>query len=76
MRINPLNKECLDSDTGEDSAEEVRKVQIPDFSHWKNRDAFEAAFARMEKGLRNQHRQKINVEPDVIGFDFKACNAP
>ena len=37
--------ECLDSDTGEDLAEEVRKYHIPDFSHWKNHDAFEAAFA-------------------------------
>ena len=44
--------ECLDSDTGEDLAEEVRKYHIPDFSHWKNHDAFEAAFARLEKDLR------------------------
>ena len=44
--------ECLDSDTGEDLAEEVRKYHIPDFSNWKNHDAFEAAFARLEKDLR------------------------
>jgi len=25
--------------------EEVRKYQIPDFSNWKNHDAFERAFA-------------------------------
>jgi hypothetical protein len=30
-------------------AEEVRKYHIPDFSNWKNRDAFESAFARLEK---------------------------
>jgi hypothetical protein len=28
--------ECLDSDTGEDLAEEVRKYHIPDFTNWKN----------------------------------------
>ena len=44
--------ECLDSDTGEDLAEEVRKYHIPDFSNWKNHDAFERAFTRLEKDLR------------------------
>ena len=44
--------ECLASATGEDLAEEVRKYHIPDFSNWKNHDAFEAAFARLEKNLR------------------------
>jgi hypothetical protein len=42
----------LDSDTGEDLAEAVRKYHIPDFSNWKNHDAFERAFARLEKDLR------------------------
>ena len=36
----------------EDLAEAVRKYHIPDFSHWKNRAVFEAAFARLEKDLR------------------------
>jgi hypothetical protein len=74
--------ECLDSDTGEDSAfigfrrdkladppafhfgaaRAVRKYHPPDFSNWKNHDAFECAFAlptqcsgatgRPEKDLR------------------------
>jgi hypothetical protein len=54
--------ECLDSDTGEDSAfigfrrdklaEEGCKYHIPDFSNWKNHAAFECAFARLEKNLR------------------------
>jgi hypothetical protein len=43
---------CLDSDSGEDLAEEVRKYHIPDFSNWKNHDAFKHAFARLEKDLR------------------------
>ena len=41
-----------DSDTGEDLAEEVRKYHIPNFSNWNNHDAFERAFARLEKDLR------------------------
>ena len=59
----PLKKwECLDSATGEASAfigfrrdklaEAVRKYHLPDFSNWKNHDAFERAFARLEKALR------------------------
>jgi hypothetical protein len=59
----PLKKwECLDSDTGEDLAAAVRKYHFPDFSNWKNHDAFEHAFApptlhfgatsRREKDLR------------------------
>jgi hypothetical protein len=33
-------------------AEEVCKYHIPDFSNGKNPDAFERAFARLEKDLR------------------------
>ena len=58
--------ECLASDTGEDLAEAVRKYHLPDFSNWKNHDAFEIAFApptfhfgpagRLEKDLRTSLR--------------------
>jgi hypothetical protein len=41
----------LASATGEDFAEEVRKYHFPDFSNWKNHDAFEHAFTRLEKDL-------------------------
>jgi uncharacterized protein YjbI with pentapeptide repeats len=44
--------ECFDSDSGTDLATEVREYFIPDFSNWKNHDAFEAAFARLLKDLR------------------------
>jgi hypothetical protein len=40
------------SNTGEDLAEAVRKHHLPDFSNWKNHDAFARAFARLEKDLR------------------------
>jgi uncharacterized membrane protein YgcG len=50
--------ECLDSDTGEDLAEEVRKYHIPDFSNWKDNEAFEAAFDRLQKDLKAETKPK------------------
>ena len=44
--------ECFDADGGMDLATELREYFIPDFSHWKDHDAFEAAFARLLKDLR------------------------
>jgi hypothetical protein len=43
---------CPDPDTGEDLAREVRKYHIPDFSNWKEHDAFESAFARLIRDLK------------------------
>ena len=43
---------CFDADTGKDLAVEVREYFIPDFSNWKNHDAFESAFDRLLKDLR------------------------
>ena len=34
---------CDDADTGKDLAVELREDHIPDFSNWKNHDAFESA---------------------------------
>ena len=42
----------LHDGTGRDLALEVRHYYIPDFSHWKDHDAFEAAFAQLLKALR------------------------
>ncbi len=36
---------CFDADTGKDLAVELREYHIPDFSNWKNHDAFKSAFA-------------------------------
>ncbi|HEX8129985.1 MAG TPA: toll/interleukin-1 receptor domain-containing protein [Pyrinomonadaceae bacterium] len=44
--------ECLDADSGEDLAVEVRGYFIPDFSNWKDHDAFESAFDKLLKDLR------------------------
>jgi uncharacterized protein YjbI with pentapeptide repeats len=43
---------CVDSTTGEDLAEEVRSYFIPDFSNWKEHDAFEESFARLYADLK------------------------
>jgi hypothetical protein len=48
--------DCLDLDTGEDLAEEVRKYHITDFSNWKHPAAFERSFASLEKDLRTSLR--------------------
>ncbi len=42
---------CFDADTVTDLAVEVREYFIPDFSNWKDHDAFESAFARLKKDL-------------------------
>jgi hypothetical protein len=44
--------ECFDADTGSDLATEVREYFIPDFSNWKDPDAYQQAFARLLRDLR------------------------
>jgi hypothetical protein len=44
--------EIKDSRTGQHYAEEVLRYHIPDFSNWKDHDAFEAAFARLLRDLK------------------------
>jgi hypothetical protein len=44
--------ECVDPRTGQDYAAEVLRYHIPDFSGWKEHDAFEAAFARLVHDLK------------------------
>jgi uncharacterized protein YjbI with pentapeptide repeats len=43
---------CFDLDAGKDLAREVREYFIPDFSNWKDHEAFEAAFAGLLRDLR------------------------
>ena len=50
--------ECFDADSGKDLATELREYLIPDFSHWKEHDPFEAAFARLLKDLRAEDSAK------------------
>jgi uncharacterized protein YjbI with pentapeptide repeats len=49
---------CFDSDTGRDLARLVREYHIPDFSNWKDHDAFETAFARLLDDLKANESQR------------------
>jgi hypothetical protein len=49
--------ECFDADTGKDSAREIREYFIPDFSNWKNYDAYQKAFTRLLYALKADSRQ-------------------
>lgn len=51
--------ECPDGDSGEDLAAEVRKYFIPDFTRWKDHDAFEEAYKRLLKDLRTDQVAKV-----------------
>jgi TIR domain/Pentapeptide repeats (8 copies) len=44
----------FDADSGKDMAREIRGYFIPDFSNWKEHDAFESSFARLLKDLRGK----------------------
>jgi len=44
--------ECFDADSGKDLAVEVREYYIPDFSNWKDHDAFEKEFSKLLRDLR------------------------
>lgn len=46
------NWECFDADSGKDLAVELREYYIPDFSNWKDHDAFEAEFSKLLRDLR------------------------
>ena len=49
--------ECFDADTTKDLATEIREYYIPDFTAWKDHDAFEAAVARLLRDLKAESGQ-------------------
>ena len=49
--------ECFDADTAKDFATEIREYYIPDFTAWKEHDAFEAAVTRLLHDLKAEDRQ-------------------
>jgi len=52
----------FDADLGEDLAERVREYFIPDFSNWKDHDAFEQAFARLLRDLKDEETKRLANE--------------
>jgi hypothetical protein len=58
VNFDTLKKwECFDADIGKDLAVEVREYYIPDFSDWKDHDAFEASFKRLLKDLQSAEKK-------------------
>jgi hypothetical protein len=47
---------CFNADSGKDSAAELREYFIPDFSNWKDHDAFEKEFARLQRDLKAESK--------------------
>lgn len=45
---------CFDADSGKDMGREIREYFIPDFSNWKDHDAFEAGFKRLLDDLKTE----------------------
>jgi hypothetical protein len=43
--------QAFDADTGKDMAREIREYFIPDFSNWKDQDAYKEAFERLMRDL-------------------------
>lgn len=48
--------ECFDAESGKDLGIELREYFIPDFSNWKDRDAFEKAFDRLLCDLKAEEK--------------------
>jgi len=43
---------AFDADTGKDMGREVREYFVPDFSAWKDHDAYRKAFDRLLRDLK------------------------
>ena len=48
--------ECFDADTKKDLATEIREYYIPDFSNWKNHDAYEKEFQKLLRDLKTEDK--------------------
>lgn len=44
--------QAFDADSGKDMGREVREYFIPDFTHWKDHDAYQKAFERLLRDLK------------------------
>ena len=45
--------EQFNADLGEDTAQEIREYFLPDFSEWKNHDAYQQAFEKVVAALKS-----------------------
>jgi hypothetical protein len=51
--------ECFDSDTGKDSAKEIREYFIPDFSNWEDSARYKLAFDRLLSDLKANESSRL-----------------
>ena len=51
----------FDADSGKDMGREVREYFIPDFSNWKDHDAYKVAFDRLLRDLKAEGQQAADV---------------
>jgi TIR domain/Pentapeptide repeats (8 copies) len=62
-----LSWSAFDSDSGKDIGKVVREYHIPDFSKWKDHDAFESAFAGLLDDLKAENPAgTFAVAPNAI----------
>ena len=54
--------ESFDADAGKDSAREIREYYVPDFSNWKDHDAYTAVFERLVNDLKAQPGDKAAAQ--------------
>jgi uncharacterized protein YjbI with pentapeptide repeats len=58
IRLVPFEEiaewKCPDTDTGKDSAREIREYFIPDFSNWRDRESYQQAFQRLVRDLKTE----------------------
>jgi uncharacterized protein YjbI with pentapeptide repeats len=66
ISIVPFEKirawKCFDADRGKDSAREIREYFIPDFSNWKDPDAYHSAFQRLLRDFKADAENKSERE--------------
>jgi hypothetical protein len=65
--------ECFDADTAKDLATEIREYSIPDFTVWKDHDAFEAAVRpyRRDRATR-RHKRGLKLCPFLFPYSALA----
>ena len=57
---------CFDSDSGKDSAQEIREYFIPDFSNWADQESYKKAFTRLLSDLHASEAQASKINPSRV----------
>lgn|GEM_PF-7037551 len=58
--------ECFDAESVKDLGVELREYYIPDFSNWKDHDAFEAEFAKLLRDLKAQRAELFTFRTENL----------